>query len=770
MRTRILSRIFFGVATSFSVLLSLVLPASALQPDAKDLESEKRVVIVSMPRLTWETFQNSKATNIDSIISRGSIGTLSVRVLGAQSSPSKGYATISAGNRSTAANAATVGFVQPDELYDAEKASDVFGIQRGKISTKNPAALGLNFEMSLEANRKSLDNSKIGSFAQGLSKDSKSIAIFGNADSCLTDSPFCFERSIAYVGTNDNGVLKAGDVSRELLSENSLKGKARPSLDFKKMTKKVGASIEVNDVTVAECSDMERIDRDRKRTKVEVYERDFISAVEKCDAFIGSIINSMDLKKDQIYILSPSSPREKEETTFFAAAGDGIPKGYASSSTTRIKGAVTLVDIAPSILEFLGANVPDAMNGSVFDWRKSQDSSKVREDFLISMNERAVARDETLKPTVWFMVFVFAFSVIFAMIAFTRKGKWVRFAEYFALLCASLPLFTFILQPAMAVLARPFRLIVVLFAATALFAFLLSVLAKKIGFPKMLVFLSSSYLLVEIGDILTGGRLQFNSIFGNATLVAGRFAGFNNQSFALLSISMILFVAMVKQYFNSQKQVSTKTVNFSMMALMFFILIVDGAPQFGSDVGGVLALTPTIFVVSMMLFEKRIKLRSLLLSGVATAVAIGAFTLVDLSKPEEKQTHLGRYADQLFSGDGGLVIERKLNAALRSFTRLDVTVIVLLGVLFLIFAGMHSAGLLKRTNEANYGFKFIAYPGIFLGILGTLLNDSGVTIPALMMLVVIPAVVLLIIDSNGRGRNFKDSEVHIEQEMKVGNG
>ena len=41
-------------------------------------------------------------------------------------------------------------------------------------------------------------------------------------------------------------------------------------------------------------------------------------------------------------------------------------------------------------------------------------------------------------------------------------------------------------------------------------------------------------------DIVTGGWLQINTVFGYSPIVAGRFAGYGNQAFSLLAISALL--------------------------------------------------------------------------------------------------------------------------------------------------------------------------------------------------------------------------------------
>ena len=55
--------------------------------------------------------------------------------------------------------------------------------------------------------------------------------------------------------------------------------------------------------------------------------------------------------------------------------------------------------------------------------------------------------------------------------------------------------------------------------------------------PLLLVGLS---WLVLVVDVLTGGRLQINTVFGYSPLVAGRFAGLGNLAFAIVGVGAVV--------------------------------------------------------------------------------------------------------------------------------------------------------------------------------------------------------------------------------------
>jgi len=72
-------------------------------------------------------------------------------------------------------------------------------------------------------------------------------------------------------------------------------------------------------------------------------------------------------------------------------------------------------------------------------------------------------------------------------------------------------------------------------------------------------------------------------------------------------------------------------------------VIVDGAPQWGSDVGGVLALVPAFTLLVLLLGGRTASLGRLALAGLVGAAVVAAFGIADHARPADQQTHLGRF-------------------------------------------------------------------------------------------------------------------------------
>jgi hypothetical protein len=142
---------------------------------------------------------------------------------------------------------------------------------------------------------------------------------------------------------------------------------------------------------------------------------------------------------------------------------------------------------------------------------------------------------------------------------------------------------------------------------------------------------------------------------------------------------------------------------------------------------------------------RKVRAKAVLLYGTAAVVLIGLIAAFDASRPEDKQTHLGRLVHST-ADDGwsafATVIERKLDANLSVLFRSSWTAmlpIVLAGVvvLFLIAPGLAIAiRRMPTLRAALYGL-------IVLAVLGFALNDSGIAVPAMMLSVVSPILIVL---------------------------
>jgi len=127
---------------------------------------------------------------------------------------------------------------------------------------------------------------------------------------------------------------------------------------------------------------------------------------------------------------------------------------------------------------------------------------------------------------------------------------------------------------------------------------------------------------------------------------------------------------------------------------------------------------------------------------------------IDLLRPPEARTHLGRVVSDTLNGHGGLgtTIARKAEANVRVFRASIwawVVPIVSAFVLGLLVWQLKLDDLLPPRSARRIG----VVAAVGAGVLGCLVNDSGIVVTALVLVFVAPFLTLLALsDERGRGR------------------
>jgi hypothetical protein len=245
-------------------------------------------------------------------------------------------------------------------------------------------------------------------------------------------------------------------------------------------------------------------------------------------------------------------------------------------------------------------------------------------------------------------------------------------------------------------------------------------------------------------DLLCGGALQLNAVLGNSALIAGRFHGAGNVPAAYLASAALVLAAGAAML--------TRRPVLSAAVVGGAAVVLDGAPTFGDDAGGVLALAPAVVLLALIGAGVRVTVRRAVLVVLAGAVPLALFALADYSRPAASRTHLGRFVGQIQDGTAGTVLGRKADAValgeLPAPLRIAIGVAVLGAVVVLLRAGVWR-WLRARVADPAYP------PGVvgallLYGLLGTVLNDSGVLVAGAVVGFAMP-VLTLVADHTRRG-------------------
>jgi hypothetical protein len=282
---------------------------------------------------------------------------------------------------------------------------------------------------------------------------------------------------------------------------------------------------------------------------------------------------------------------------------------------------------------------------------------------------------------------------------------------------------------------------VILAIAAAVAAVCLRVERRRPGLGAV-VAVGAIVALVAV-DILVGAPLQLNTTFGYSVAVAGRFTGLGNLAFALFGSAAIVLAALIAD------RDGARGVRWA-MALLAAVVVVEGLPMLGADVGGVLAMVPAFGVTALVLAGRRVRLRHLVGLAALAAGVLVVFALVDLARPAEVHTHLARLVDDALDGRWrplGRNLGRRWRASLgdaRVAGWLAVTALVA-GTTAYVTAGRSAAGDRVRRLLSDRPTRAAAAGLAVLAVLGLVANDSSFAVPSTMLIVIGPAVMLRVL-------------------------
>jgi len=703
-----------------------------------------RVLIVSLPTLRWTDIEEHQPPEILDVVRRSAIASMSVRTIGPTTTLAEAYATIGAGNRATAPpNVAGLAF-EPAFRLGWQTAGEAFN-RRTAQPVDGAAVVHIGAAEVKRAAQQLHYGAKPGILGQALADEGLSSSVVANAD-----LPEEYHREAALAVMDRAGRVAGGTVSLDLLEQDA-QSPLGVRLDPAETAAAAVGALRDSDVVLVEASDLARLDSAAQRMTPEARREARRRALQSADELVGRVAGALDPDRDLLILLAPIAPGDAghEQLTMFAVAGPGIEPGLARSGSTRRSGFVTLPDVAPTVLDYLGVERPASVTGALIV-SNGAGSPTDRIGGLVADNEIAVFRDQATAPAT--VVFIVLQALLYALVALAltrverlRPAAWAACLWVLAIPPAAL-LWGLVRYDRLSV--PGFTVMLVVSAAA------LAALAAPLGRWHLLappVALIGLSLVAQLADVVTGGWLQPRSVFGYSPIVAGRFAGFGNLAYAIVASSAVVVATatwaiprmsgpdgrLVPERSRSGRPLGVA------LAVLAVTLVIVGMPAWGSDVGGILASVPAFSVVGLLLVGSRVGWRRIAGITVAAVAVLGAFTLLDLSRPEEERTHLGRSVVHAADGGAGTILLRKIDANLSTLTSSTWTVLVPLALAFLVFLTWRPRGLLEDVQRRIPGLRACLIGVLLVCVLGMAVNDSGVAVPAMACGVLLPYIAYL---------------------------
>lgn len=726
-RLTLLAALF--VAASVGALWSASRGQTASRPA---LQGVAKVVVFGMPRLSWDDVGTGNAPNLDQLVAEGASAATSVRTLSAQPSTTEGYATLGAGTRVAADELGGFAFESGSAL-EGGTAAQALARRAGHEPAGEVAVVGAPATLTLNQGRHLA--SSPGALGDALHGAGRRTAVINNADTGFgPPEPSRALRPAAAAVMDRAGSVDLGRVGEELLVADP-RAPFGYRADESEVLAQFDRALAAADVVVVDPGDLDRAAGFAPLADPAVARAARQEALTRTDRLLGEVRRRLD-PETMLVVASAAPPGEVWRLTPTVVTGPGVRPGYLHSPSTRRAGVVTIADIAPTVLEALGVPAPAGMAGQPLRYRPD----RVDVEQFRRLDRDASHRQDIYLPLTIAFVAVQVMLYLVAMVAFGRLGgigRAGRALRLGVLAVSAYPLATFVFRAIPDVVALGTAGVVVLLLIDVGIVALASRARRHPMSPLSLILAATVGILCL--DVATGSQLQTSSLFGYSLHEGGRFAGLGNSAFAILATATVLWGAIHVAHAPRRREALVA------VALVFaFVILIDGAPALGADVGGILTLVPVCGLMLLALGGRRLSGRALVLAAFVTVAALVLATGVDLLRPPGARTHLGRLVDDI-GRDGigvlGTTISRRLAGSFQTYRFAGSWAVVAVSLYLLWFLGP------KR------GWPQVLPPGsaqrsgllgaLAVGVLGAAVNDSGAVVTAVMFVFVGPFLTLV---------------------------
>ncbi|MEX2104239.1 MAG: hypothetical protein WD907_02770, partial [Bacilli bacterium] len=638
------------------------------------------------------------------------------------------------GTRAIGSNISEKSFHALENVNNGNTAAALYEQRTGTRVNGNPIIMTTLPEL-YEVNRAQKYQIQVGALGEAISKAGKQTAVLGNADRGW-DTPIRFGPLITM---DVEGITPLGDVSINTWQENP----TRPygiQTNYSYLLTKWKELKNQASLTVIDLGDLSRLQDESDMISKERATKLRYEILGEIDQFVGQL-NSQ-LKQDELLIVmgpmvSHKSANEKSFLApIFLKHGGRDESGIISSLTTKREGITANVDIAPSILGWLGIPIPNTMLGKSLLFYPETNAWGRFKEVLHHANTTFQQRPPVLYAYVSYQVAILIIAIAVLLKGWMVGFRWLKYMLY-----------TIMLTPLLFLLMAPFVFPSPYIYATLLwaFAFLLSILISRLkSLPAFFVIGLISWVPMIV-DGLFGGPLIKQSLMGYDPIIGARYYGIGNEYMGVVigAITLSMSALLAWKFPTSRWMVYVTGILYIAVTVYF------AAPFWGTNAGGALAASFGFAVAFLRYRHFSFSLKHLIRLFLLFLAGFGILILLNLFTSGSGETHIGRALDALLRGDFveiTNIISRKLEMnwkliQVSAWSKVFVTALLVMGVLII-----RPVGEIKKVVD-RYPDKLMAgFTGIVAGALMALVvNDSGIVAAATTIIyVVIPMLVLRI--------------------------
>lgn len=721
---------------------SIAAPAVAAAPGGSTTDrSVRRVLVVSLPRVGWADVTRADTPAIARFAEQAAIADLTLRGVRHRPQPSDSYTMLGAGARAVGEKNGTGEVFEARDRALSQPVPVLFRQRTGRTVTRGVVDLSLpdvvrqNDDLPYDA--------VVGALGDALAAAGVHRNVIANADRVADPArpaDVTYDRAAAEMLMGSAGTLRAGTVGRDL-------DRADPGAPYgvrqdpARVVRAFERAWSGRSVVLVEASDLERAAAFSGSSDSSQADAHRLAALRRADALFAQLLRRVDLHRDAVLLIGPTMP-SGDGTTVAALAGPGIEPGWLRSSTTRHDGFVHAVDVAPTVLDLLGIERPEKMEGRAFTVSPAAvgtEATAARIDDLVGANDNGLFRDDIVEQVAAVFITLSVLLAIAAIAVFELgRGKWRRELRWAALLLLGMLLGTSLAAVVDFASVGVAAYWVFVVAVGAVFTAACELAGRRAATDPVIIGLGVT-VAFHVVDALTGARFEFNAAYGYSPTVGIRYSGIGNMTFAVVSSAVVLLAGLLTARFGTRG----RTAAVVSLAATF---VVFASPLWGQDFGSALALVPPFALLVLLLYERRVRIRHVVYLGVALVVSGIAFGLFDLLRPSAQRTHVGRFFEKIgnegFSGFW-TVIHRKIDENLDVFTSSRWIVLIPLALGLVLYLALRPPSRLAELQRRLTGFRAALLTLPVLAVLGLALNDSGIAIPGMMLLVVDGALAYL---------------------------
>jgi len=735
-RLLIMSVIIWSVsvpAAACTPVIKEVFPAGleAAGMDLKPPGEAGRVVIVAVDYLQVRDLEGGVPPNLSRLAAGGAAALMNVNT-GGGITPENAHATIGSGSHMVAPDSSAV--FKGDDRLAGGTASEEY---RRRTGREAPAGSLISLDIArIHLKSKNFNYTIIpGALGKKVREAGFRTAALGNSD-----GPGGPRRQILLMAMDEWGIVDTGLVGP---------GAVRPekdfpggfSTDYESIIESFARLSPDVKLVAIDTGDLSRLQYAREYTAMEHWQAWRSEAIRRLDGFLGSLIDHMDIKKDLLVLVSPvpgDDGLERDRMSPVLVYGGGTAGGLLSSPTTKRPGIIMNIDIAPTVLHFLGIETPEFLAGrpavvipGAFDLKELAGMYRV-----LDMTYRA--RPYLQKGYVMFQLVLLAVSLCFIFLR--KEGKEILKPFFLAVMSVPLAYLVMPLFPAAGILAMTAELI----SVTAAVTLITVMLHRRFGSDPFLLICAATATAIA-ADLAAGSPLQKASVLGFDPIVGARFYGLGNEYMGVLIGSTLIGTAALVGAAEKRRGLAIAACGAAYLVILYLI----GAPQVGTNVGGTIAAGSAFLVVFLLFSGVRFTWPLVLAVAAGVGFLVLALVVYDAGRPAGHQSHIGRTAGLILSG--GLdqmtaIISRKseMNLRLFRYTIWSRVLLASLGILALLF--YRPVGVMEGIKD-RYPYLFRGLVGVVVGSVAALVfNDSGVVAAATVMIFGAPPLVYLVLD------------------------